>query len=141
MSTLRQLMESRLRAQIPAFKEVAGAADLNSILAGRVSAPGCYIFTERDTAGANTLVGAVSQRVTELMAIITVVRNVRDAQGADADDENKVLRSLVSTALLNWEPDATHEPMEYVGGSLVSFANGFLYYKSTYSTATQIRAV
>jgi hypothetical protein len=29
-------METRIRAQIPAFKEVAGAADLGSILAGRV---------------------------------------------------------------------------------------------------------
>jgi hypothetical protein len=134
-------METRIRAQIPAFKEVAGAADLGSILAGRVSAPGCYLFTERDTAGANSLINGVSQRVVELMAIVTVVRNVRDARGTDADDENKLLRNLVSAALLNWTPDATHEPLEYVGGQAISFANGFLFYKSTYSTATQIRAV
>jgi len=120
---------------------VAGAADLNSILTGRVSAPGCYIFTERDSAGANALVGGVSQRVVEMMAIVTVVRNVRDARGTDADDENKALRVLVSTALLNWEPTPDHEPLEYAGGQLVSFANGFLFYKSTYSTAAHIRAV
>jgi hypothetical protein len=141
MSTLRQLMEQRISAQITAFKEVAGAANLESILTGRVSAPGCYIFTERDTAGANSLVTGVSQRVAILMAIVTVVRNVRDVRGTDADDENKVLRDLVSTALLNWTPSESYEPMEYGGGQPISFTSGFLYFKSTYSTAAQIRAI
>ena len=134
-------METRIRAQVPAFKEVAGAADLASILAGRVSAPGCYLFTERETAEANSLINGVSQRVIELVAIVTVVRNVRDARGTDADDENKLLRLLVSAALLNWTPDVNHEPFEFAGGQPISFANGFLFYKSTYSTATHIRAV
>lgn len=141
MSTLRQLMELRLRAQITAFKEVAGAADLSSILTGRVSAPGCYIFTERDKADANNLLNGVSQRIVESMAIVTVVRNVRDARGTDADDENKALRKLVSTALLNWVASPEYEPMEYGGGQLISFSNGFHFYKSTYLSASLIRAI
>jgi hypothetical protein len=141
MSTLRQLIEARIRTQVPIFKEVAGAADLSSILTGRVSAPGCYIFTERDKVEARALASGVNQRVVESMAVVTVVRNVRDARGTDADDENKHLRDLVGNALVSWIPDSGHAPMEYGGGQLISFSNGFLFYKSTYLVPTLSAAV
>jgi len=36
MSNLRPLIETRIRTQVPALKEVAGAADMANIMSGRL---------------------------------------------------------------------------------------------------------
>jgi hypothetical protein len=141
MINVRPLIEQRLRAEIPAFKEVAGAAGLSSILQGRIADPGCYVFQERSTAENSDLVGATMQRVTLLVAVITVVRNVRDSRGADAADASSEFQDSIQTALLGWQPHESADPMEFVAGALVSFANGFLIWKDTYKTYQFIRSI
>lgn len=141
MINIRPLIEARLRAQVPAFKEVAGAADLTNILQGRIAAPGCYVFQERSSVGSNDLVGAVMQRVTQQFAVITIVRNVKDSRGADAADYSQSLQATVQTALLGWIPHPNALPIEYVSGALVSFANGFFIWKDLYQTTQYIRSV
>lgn len=141
MINIRPLIEQRLRAEIPAFKEVAGAAGLSNILQGRIADPGCYIFQERKTAETSALVGATMQRVTVLIAVVTVVRNVRDGRGADAADTSQEFQADIQTALLGWQPHESADPMEFVGGALVSFSNGFLIWKDTYKTYQFIRSI
>jgi len=140
MPNLRPLLESRIKAQIPAFKEVAGAADMANIMAGRLTDLGCYIFQERVTAAESQLANAIMQRLTVTFAVLIVVRNVKDARGADAADASYTLQAALKTALLGWTPDAGAEPLEYGGGALVSFANGFFIWKDTFITHQFIRA-
>lgn len=140
MSNLRPLIEARISTQIPAFKEVAGAADMANIMAGRLTDSGCYIFQERVTATDSQLVGATMQRLTVAFAVLIVVRNVKDARGGDAADASYTLQAALKTALLGWAPDASAEPLEYSGGALVSFASGFFIWKDTFTTHQFIRS-
>jgi|GEM_PF-718085 len=139
-TNLRPLIEDRIRLKVPAFKEVAGASDLASLLAGRLTDHGCYLFKEGDSATGNHLVGATAQRKALAFTLIIVIRNVKDARGADADDISHGLQDSVEAALLGWSPDGNADPLEYSNGKLLSFANGFHIYKKTFNTYQSIRA-
>jgi len=141
--TIRQAIEQQIKAQDTTnnFREVAGAANLRGVLESRVSAPACYVFRLRNSAGANNLDRGVSQRVTESYAVVVVTGNRRDARGADSSDENEALCQQIDAALLNWTPDPNAEPLEYGGGSLVSIANGYMYWQDIYTTARFRRAL
>jgi hypothetical protein len=80
------------------------------------------------------------QRLAVSFAVLIVVRNVKDARGADAADASYTLQAALKTALLGWCPDASADPLEYSGGALVSFANGFFIWKDTFITHQFIRA-
>lgn len=140
MVNLRPLIQARISSQVTDFKEVAGAADMTNIMAGRLTDQGCYIFQERVTAEASVLINATRQRITINIAVIIVVRNVKDARGGDAADTSFALQSNLKTALLGWTPDDSADPMEYGGGALVSFANGFFIWKDTFTTHQFIRS-
>jgi hypothetical protein len=137
---VRPLIQARIAAQIPAFKEVAGASSLTAILQGRLSESGCYIFREKNAPEANELVNAISQRVIVSIGLVIVVRNVKDAHGNDADDISFNLQNSLKTALLGWQPEAGSDPMQFGGGGLVSFANGYHIWKDTFITQQFIRA-
>lgn len=141
MSNLRPLIETRIRTQVPTLKEVAGAADMANIMSGRLTDQGCYIFQERITATENHMVGTTIQRVAISFVVLIVVRNVRDARGADAADASYTLQASIKSALLGWSPDASADLLEYSGGALFSFSNGFFIWKDTFNTHQFIRAI
>jgi len=138
--TLRQILEARISNESNVFREVAGAASLDAILKGRMASPGCYLFNERDNAGANQVLTIVSQRVVKQIAVVTVVGNVRSSSGADSSDESEAVRDVISGLLLGHIPSPEHEAIEFVGGGLVTFINGLYVWKDTYRTANQIRS-
>lgn len=140
-TNLRPLIEDRIRLKVPAFKEVAGAADMTNIMAGRLTDQGCYVFQERITTTDSQLVGATQQRCAVYFACIVIVRNVKDARGADAADTSYNLQTSLKNALLGWSPDGNADLMEYSGGALASFANGFYIWKDTFKTYQYIRDI
>jgi len=139
-TTLRQAIEDRIRDQVSGLREVAGAADLQSVLAGRITPPAAFVFRVQTRAGENSIVNGVDQRVTETYAVVIVTRNVRDPRGADSSDDNEALASSVSTALLGWQPASDADPLEYDGGRLLSLSDGFLFWQEAYRTARYRRA-
>ena len=139
MINLRPLIEQRIKSEVTAFSEVAGAANLENIMAGRISSPGCYVFKERSQPQGGDLIGATMQRVTLRYAVVIIVKNVRDPRGSDAADESDALQEAVRTALLGWQPSQESDPIEYSDGALVSFANGFFIWRDTYQTYQFIR--
>lgn len=141
MATLRQLIEARIKSEVDGLRAVAGAADMQSVLQGRVSPPAAYVFRLRNAAGPNTLANAVDQRVNEQYAVVVVTRNVGDSRGGDSSDANEAICDDIGDALLGWEPAADAEPMEYGGGRLVSLQDQFLFWQETYTTARYRRAV
>jgi len=141
MINIRPLIETRIRTQIPAFKEVAGAVDLASILKGRLSDNGCYIFQESESDDPSNLVGATRQQQFERFAIVTVVRNVRDSRGTDAADLNHIQRVAVKEALLGWQPHAAFDPFEKAGGKIIGFVNGTFIWSDTYKTSQLISSI
>lgn len=135
MSTLRQLIQDRITAKVSGFKEVAGAAGMANVLAGRLADPGCYVFTDSSDAQHNGHVRTVAQREIMQLTLVITCRNVRSARGADADDTSQALRDSVRAVLLGWTPTAGYEPLWKVDHKLISFANGFLTTADRYRTA------
>jgi hypothetical protein len=138
VSTLRQLVQDRIAAKETDFKEVAGAAGMANVLAGRLADPGCYVFTDSSDAQHNGHVRTVAQREIIQLTIVITCRNVRSARGADADDTSQALRDSVRAILLGWTPAAGYEPLWKVDHKLISFANGFLTTADRYRTARMI---
>ncbi len=139
--TLRALVEDRIKATVTAFKEVAGAADIKSILAGRVSYPACYIYRERNQATTNESCNFVSQQRTESVALIVTTRNVQDARGGINSDECEEYCNLIEEQLLGWQPDNYYSPMTYSEGGLLLLMDGFHYWREVYKTTSTIRGI
>lgn len=141
MATLRQIIEERIRVQVPDYRVVEGVASLQAVRNNRLTVPGAFVFRTRRRAGANVFENQVHQRVVEGFAVVIVVKNVRDPRGGDADDLVEALSEATQGALLGWEPSPDHEPVEYEAGAMVTIADGHYYWQDTYRTARHIRAV
>lgn len=140
MTTLRKLVEDEVANAALGFQEVKGAADLKTILAGRVSTPGCYVYREQTTTRPNTTATRVlNQPRTEYIALLVTTRNVADARGGINADENEEYCDLIESALLGFVPDERYSPMEHGGGKLVLLANGFHYWREIYYSTRFIR--
>lgn len=141
MTALRAIIEERIRAQVPELRQVAGAADLGAVKAGRVIPPAAYVFEVGRTAQPNTLLMAVYQETRDSYAVVVVVDNRRDARGGDGSDACRLLRDRIATALIGWQPDPESAALEYVGGHLVEFVNQHLYWQEVYRTTGTLRSV
>jgi len=134
MSTLRQLIEQKIKDSSIEFNEVAGSADLAAIMSNRFTAPACYLFRQKNHAGENESVSSVIQEVNQTISIIVITKNVRDAKGADSSDENEALCEQIQSLLLNWKPSVDYKPIIYGGGSLITFRDGFFVWQESYKT-------
>lgn len=141
MTTLRQMVETKIRGASLGFKEVAGAAGLDNVLANRMSAPGCYCFRVRNRTGKSCGDNFVSQQRSEFIGLVIVTRNVADSRGADGSDENEAFCDLVQSQLLGWEPNNIYGPLEHAGGDLVMFKDGLFIWMELYRTERIIRSI
>lgn len=137
--TLRTLIQQRIIDADCGFKEVAGAADLESVLANRLSMPGCYLFRQQVSVTGNDMITALRQRVATTLSVVVVTQNVRDARGGDSSDDNEALCLAVQTSLLNWQPATDYDPLEYAGGRLITFRNGLFIWQDSYKTHHYLR--
>lgn len=140
MTTLRKLVEDKVAGAALGFKEVAGAADLKSILEGRVSYPGCYIYRERNLVSANKGANFISQLKTQSIALIVTTRNVQDVRGGINADACEDYCDLIEAQLLGWQPASYYTPLEYAGGGLVLLKDGFHYWRDAYQASVTIRS-
>jgi len=139
MINIRPLIQARIATEVAGLKEIGGAADLKSLLAGRLSAPGAYVYPFTDDAGKNSLVNAVRQKNTEHFAVVMVVNNARDARGGDAADVCFEFLASINTALLGWQPDSAAEPLEKGAGRTISFIGSLYIRQVIYKTAQYLR--
>lgn len=140
MINVRPLIQQRIKTNVLAAKDVAGASSLSDALAGRLSHNGICIFPVAEQAGKNTLVNRVSQRNEEHFGLLFAVHNVKDPRGADAADQCFELRAAAREELLGWEPHSSYEMLEKVSGKLIVKVNGFYLWLDVYKTASLIRS-
>jgi hypothetical protein len=138
MINIRPLIEQRIKTEVPEFREVAGAVNLAAILSGRIEAPGCYVFKERETPEANAGLSDNFQILNLSFAVVIAVSNSRDQRGSDAADVSEVFQDAVKSALLGWIPNNKFTSLSYGGGALVSFAGGLYIWRASYLTSTII---
>jgi hypothetical protein len=135
MINIRPPIEQRIREQVPDFAEVAGAVSLQAIQQGLIPNKGCYVMLDRVTAGDNqTRNTDVTQKVMLSVAVVIVVKNVRDARGADAADTCAALQDQIHAALLGWRHSNEITPIEYQAGQLLSYSGGFYVWKDSFKT-------
>ncbi len=132
---------TRIRGQVPAFKLVAGAAELARALDGLTTTPAAFAVPGPASGGESPYMNqAVEQQVVDQFHVLIAARNLRDDEGAAATDTIRPLRSATLNALLGWAPVGGEFGCEYVGGDLEQFDNAVLWWRDTYRTAYTIRS-
>ncbi len=135
MTTLRKQVEVRIKDQCAlAFKEIAGAAGLESIADNRITPPSCLIYK----AAYSTDARADQQYPETAIAIVICVANKADPRGGDSCDVSSELQDLVTDALCPtdpaklWKP-AGYDPMRLKSGGIVSFENAIHVYQMVFT--------
>jgi hypothetical protein len=127
--TIRQLMEARIKDQVPQFKEVAGASSIENVLKNAVSTPACYVFLDREFIKPNPETKAEYEPLWQSYTVLFAVQNVRDPRGSDASDECEALRDAVKNALIvDWQPAENTEVFRYRGGLVVPVKGSAIYF-------------
>jgi hypothetical protein len=139
--TTRADIEERIRDHDQAngrrFRQVAGAADIEAVMAGRVTPPGAYVIRLGRKSGRNRAATGVSQAVAVSFAVMLVIADRRGDRGTDSSDEMEALCDQVQAALLNWAPPGARRGLEYAGGRLTSRKDARLYWQEVYTLPGQ----
>lgn len=126
---------ARLQAQVPALKLVAGAAAFNAASqANPAATPAAFVFAVEETDEENGLEQPMVQEVTVTLAVVLVVRQVSDAQGAAAGTDMDTLRQQVGVALRGWLIGADYDPLARRQSALVAFRDGHMWWQETWLT-------
>ena len=133
---------TRLKSSAPSLATVAGTADLAMLVAGamRHALPAAYVHPVRDVAAANTVIGAVSQRLTHSIGVLLVTAATGAKRGRDLPDSIESLVAELRTALLGFPPTSAHEPLELARGEMMRIASGTAWWLEVYTTASLERA-
>jgi hypothetical protein len=126
---------ARLQAQVPALKLVAGAAAFNAASqANPAATPAAFVFTVDETDDENGLEQPMVQEVNVTLAVVLVVRQVSDAQGAAAGIDMETLLKQVSAGLRGWVIGADYDPLARRQSALVAFRDGHMWWQQTWLT-------
>lgn len=125
------------------FREVGGAAELAAArLQPPKRLPACYFLLTEDRAGRNTQVTpAVQQRISQVLSVVILNENKRDARGGLARDELTPLRNYLLDRLIGWSPAAGYDPFEKGGGKVIGFQDLVLWFKDDFLTSHLMRKV
>lgn len=130
-----------LKARAASFGgRVAGAAEYKRLPeTANLAVPAAYVIPMDDDAGEQSSQNGYRQTVTDTFAVVVVLSNTPDERGQTAITGKDAIRAELWTALLAWQPDAEHGPIEYAGGQLLDLDRARLYYQFEFSAETEIR--
>ena len=118
-----------------ALKLVAGAVAFNVASQSNPAAtPAAFVFVVDESDGENGLEQPMVQDVTVTLAVVLVVRQVSDAQGAAAGADMDTLRQAVGAALRGWVIGADYDPLARRQSALVAFRDGHMWWQETWLT-------
>jgi hypothetical protein len=134
---------TRIRDNVPAFKQVGTAAAFAKALEGLRAAPAAFVMPAREVAQENPFMGqAVEQMVGSDFAVIIAARDLTDATGGASKDALEPIRESLRDALLNWRPDSESDGCSFVSGEMFQLdPNGVCWWVDTYRSGYQIRSL
>lgn len=122
MSDAAPLIRDRIIAEVSPLGKVMVASNIGAALSALDIVPAAFVIRASRTADPNTQeTGGFSQRLIETYSVLIAGRAAGDVSGEETSAAIDTLSQAVITALMGWEPDADHEPMEYGGGALVDW--------------------
>lgn len=130
----------RLKAELTGFKKIGGAADLASLGTGLVSTPAAFLFPAEEGAGDMEFAGDSISRISVNFSVVLAVSNKASVQGEASLGGLESFRNQVKAALHGWLPAASHDPVGFAGGRLLSFDDAVLYWMDDFKTAYFIRS-
>ena len=133
------VLTTRIAAQMPQLKRVAGFADLVAARGKVTVFPAAYVIPERESAEENSLIGIHDQRISESFTVLLLAKNVTDARGLAAQEEVKALSDALRAALLGWQPSTAHTPLDLVSAGPLELADQILFWPETYKTRYYVR--
>jgi len=114
---------------------IGGAADFDSIQ--RETFGECaFVVPLAETAGRNEQDTTVLQVLTEVFAVVVVLKNdtaQTDRLGLKAYDALDEARSQIFKGILGWEMDGYKTPVIYEGGRLLDLNSAYLWYQFEFS--------
>ena len=139
MMLRKQIQEYLSQANL-GFKEVGGMAKMDLVDSKKIvlTPPCCFVGLEKKLAKGNTTSNAVHQKITRQIGIIIVVRNVIGVNDAEGADEAEDLSERVQNCLIGLSNQSKPSQFDYVsalqyaGGNILSFSNGFLFWRDIY---------
>lgn len=100
----------------------------------RSGLPIAFIYSEKEAASPNEMLGITSQRVAKRFCIITA------AQPSTAITEPiEDIRDQLKTALIGWCPDSNHDPGELISSEIIDISTSVVWWKDTFQTFTYNR--
>lgn len=132
----------RLKASVPALREIGGSATLDAaVKANRFAQPAAYVLPRKES-GAENEIGpnGYSQLVKTSFSVVLVVKNVGDARGKKAHGDLQEVRGAVQQALINWKPEWAANPVEFDSGVLAEMDAGVIWWEDVYRTEFYLEA-
>lgn len=129
-----------LRDRCPSFeRRFGGAADYAAArAAGKLIAPAGYVLPLDDQVLGPANKQQYKQPVRDGFAVAVVLPNFADERGQAAANYVMRIRYELWRALLGWEPDEEHGPIEYDGGSLIELTRAQLWYQYEFFSETEV---
>lgn len=134
---------ARLReVATPPLALVEGAVELAALGTGTpLALPAAYVGIAEEASSENERVTGVLQRTEIDVSVLLVLGNVSDSRGAAAGDELEQLKVAVRTALIGWQPPSADDIVTHVGGRIVRFRDGTVWWEMTLATALYLEAL
>jgi len=132
------LIAAHLKAQVPAFKSIEGAAELENAIKGRirVAPAGFVIPLNEDVSSNSTGSMVVTQEITDRFAIAYAVKDLSGPMGEEAiDGDLRDLRLATMNALVGWVPGNGFNICEYDGGALIQINGGTIIWRDRFRTS------
>lgn len=84
--------------------------------------------------------GATVSHVSYQVGVVTALRNVRDVQGGEHQQQLNVEREKIRALLAGWVPTPNHEPLARGNGRLMQFKNNTVYWLDIFETKNSEQA-
>lgn len=132
---------TRLQAEASdVFKIIGTAAEYDAAAESLAAAPAVFVIEQDDGADPPVLCGVVEQSVVVRLACVIAVKLQRDTRGEGGRSALQTARGAVRAALMGWVPDAaTGEPITYVGGQMLDFLPGTIWWQDVYQVRETVR--
>lgn len=131
---------ARLRDRAPLFKRVGGAAQYDAATEALIATPAAFVIelaSNPRQEGSYTLT-VVTQIVQVTVAVVIAVSLSKDTAGGDDNSPLELARKAARDALLGYQIAPDNEPLTFVGGQLLDFEPGKLWWQDVYVTTETI---
>lgn len=132
MSIISQIV-ARLEDQCADTFRIFGLAGDLAALKDKapLAAPAVYVFVKSEASEGNPNFMAVRQLTQIDIGLMLITRNIADAKGGAAAEDIEALKDAVRAALVGYEPEGCHTPIENIGGELVNASSGTVWWEHT----------